>query len=225
MTRLTSNISVWWQALVRPEEAARLVLDDSAQPGFIRFLLATVAALYGFYGPSMGLFRGYYPALASGLKLPFLFILTLLICFPPFYAINCLYGPHLRFRQCLRLMLIATSANAAALASYALVSYFLTLTSTKQDYNFLVMNHVAIFGLAGIASLMVIVLVFRATHKRLGRPIRPLVVLAWGGLYAFVGTQMAWTLRPWIGDWSVTYVFLRRHGGSFIESVWYIIFG
>ena len=74
MARQTSNISEWWQALVKPEEAARLVLDDSAHPGFIRFLVMAVAALYGFYGPSMGLFRGYYPAVASGLKLPFLFI-------------------------------------------------------------------------------------------------------------------------------------------------------
>ena len=89
----------WWDALVRPENAGQLVLEREKRPGFNSFLAAAITALYMLYGVSMGLFRGYYPAAVSGIKLPFIYLFTLGICFPAFYTLNCLYGPRLTARQ------------------------------------------------------------------------------------------------------------------------------
>ncbi len=220
------HIPVWWQALVYPARAGQLVLERDGPPGFDRFLTVGVAVLYAIYGLSMGLSRGYVPAAVSGLKLPFLYLFTLAVCFPPFYVLNALAGPRLTRRCCLRLLLIATSANAIALASYAPVSYFFTLTTTTtalSGYRFVVLMHVVVFAFAGMVSIAVIVVVFRATGAALGRAIRPSFLLTCALIYAFVGTQMSWVLRPWIGSWAVEYQPLRKLEGSFIEAVWRLI--
>jgi len=213
----------WWDALIHPDRAARLVLEKEKRAGFNPFLATCIVLLYMLYGVSMGMFRGYWPALVSGLKLPFLYLFTLLICFPALYALNCTHGPRLKVLECLRLLLIATSANAAALASYAPFSLFFTLTTSRAGYSFLVLMHVVVFGASAIVSLAVIVLIFRATAAELGHRLRGQVVVPWGILYAFVGTQMSWVLRPWIGSWSGPYAPFRRLGGSFVEAVWHLV--
>jgi hypothetical protein len=214
-----NNIRIWWKCLVHPETAHELVLEEVKPTGFGRSLLLGIAVLYAVYGLSMGLFRGAYPGLVAAFKLPFLFLFTQLICFLPFYVLNCLMGPRLKINYCYRLLLLATSANAIALASYTPISYFFTLTTSKMGYHFLVLMHVAVFTVAGMLSIVVIMLVVRSTASRLKYRIRPAFILAWGLLYAFVGTQMAWVLRPWIGTWTVPYAPFRPLEGSFIESV------
>ncbi len=217
---LPGYIRRWWQALVQPETAGRLILGRERLPGFDLFLALAIAALYAVYGVTMGLFRGAYPAAVSGLKMPFLYLLTLVICFPPFYVLNCQLGPRLRAGECARLLLVAVGANAIAVASYSPFSLFFTLTTSKQGYLFLVLMHVAAFGLSAIASLVAVAFIFRATAQEKGHRLHPAFILGWGLLYAFVGTQLAWTLRPWIGAWNVPYHPFRPIGGSFLEAVW-----
>ncbi len=218
MTGLSAHLSVWWSALLHPEEAGRLVLGERS--GFTRTLSAVVALMYGVYGLTMGSFLGYVPALAAGVKLPTLFLFSLAVCFPALYGLNCRYGSRLRLKPCLRLLVLAISVNAVAVASYSLFSLFFALTTSVQGYQFLVMMHVVVFALSGIASLAEIALVFRATSRELGRPFQPAFLAGWCVLYALVGTQMSWMLRPWIGDPAARYEFIRARGGTFIEAVW-----
>lgn len=219
----TSHISIWWNALLRPEAAAGVVLGPGAPPGFDRFLCLAACALYGVYGVGMGSFRGPVSGIASGIKLPFLYLLTLAVCGPLLYALNCLAGPRLEARQCARLLLMATTANAVALASYAPAAIFFTLTTSREGYGFLVLMHVAAFAASGAISLAVVGVILRSASLAVGRPLRASFPAAWGAAYAFVGSQMSWTLRPWIGSWNAPYSPLRPIGGSFFESVWRLL--
>lgn len=116
----------------------------------------------------MGLFRGTYPAIVSGLGLPFMYTPTLALCLPPALRDELPHGaapdrhampPPAPPRH--------HSANAAALASYAPFSYFFTLTTSREGYGFLVLMHVAVFAASGIVSFVVISLIFRATANEL----------------------------------------------------------
>jgi len=189
-------------------------------------IVALVCAMYCSYGVSMGIPRGMFSGLVSGLKLPFLYLLTLIVCFPPFYVLNNALGPRVPPIACLRLLLFATSANAVAIVSYAPVSYFFTFTtssSAMSGYRFLVGMHVIVFAIAGILSIFVIHVLFRATAHQLQRPLRPMFLIVFGGVYAFVGTQMSWVLRPWIGSWAMDYAPFRAIEGSFIESIFRLV--
>jgi hypothetical protein len=210
----------WWSALSRPERAGAWLLgEEGVEARFGRALAPALLLPMAVYGLGMGSFRGWTPALISGLKLPFLFLLTIAICLPPFYAINCVWGPRLRWGPCARMMALAASASSAAVGAFAPINFFFSMTTSREGYLFLVMMHVALFALAGGISLFEIAMIFRAAAERLGRPFRRSIFLAWALLYAFVGSQVSWTLRPWIGSHSIRYQPFRPIGGSFIEAV------
>jgi hypothetical protein len=211
------HLDTWWEAVLHPRQAGRLVLRTDRYPGFTRFLTVVVAALYLFYGFGMGLFHGPGAALFSGLKLPLLFLFTVAVCLPPFYALNCLLGTRLQLRQCIRLHLMAISVNAVALASWALIGWFFALTGT--GYRFLVLMHVFVFAMAGLLSVFIIWLIVRETAERLGRPLPGMLIAAWAVLFGVVGLQAAWALRPWIGTPGVPYHALRPFDGSFVEAL------
>ncbi|NUM54594.1 MAG: hypothetical protein HUU46_13190 [Candidatus Hydrogenedentes bacterium] len=217
-----NHIREWWRTLLTPDRAGRSISSDAKLDRLDASVLAIVCMMYCCYGISMGMPRGALPAVVSGLKLPLLYVFTLLVCFPPFYVLNNFLGPRLSGIGCLRLLLLATSANSVAIFSYAPVSYFFTLTTSSialSGYRFLVIMHVAVFAVAGGLSLVIIHVLFRAASHQLNRPLRSSFLVMFGGVYAFVGTQMSWVLRPWIGSWAIDYQPLRPIEGSFIESI------
>ena len=219
MSELPGYISTWWAAIVHPDSAVKLVLTPEKGERFTRFLVVAIAALYALYGVTMGVFRGLEAGLFSALKLPFLYLATLAVCFPAFYVLNCLYQQRLSAMQCLRMLVLAGSTNAVALASFAPISLFFTLTTSRAGYTFLVLLQVAVFAVSALLSVVVIGMIFRATAASLGRRLRPALVVTWAALYAFVLSQMSWVLRPWIGTWSIEYAPFRPIGGSFIEAI------
>jgi len=224
MGRWADEVSSWIGALVRPARAGELVLTGDGGAPFARRLGLTVAALYGFYGLSMGLYRGALPGVISALKLPFLYLTTLGVCFPAFYVLNCLHRQRLSSGQCGRLLLVATSTNALALASFAPVSFFFTFTTSRAGYTFIVLLQVAVFAIAALLSVVEIALIFRATAARVGRRVPASLIASWAVLYAFVLSQMSWVLRPWIGTWVLEYRPFRPIGGSFIEAILNMLF-
>ena len=218
----SSWLTLWWRTLTQPGAAADL-FSKGAEPGFARRTALFSAAAYGIYGLTMGSFRGAFPALMSGLKLPWLFLFSLGISLPALYVLNVLMGPRLDLRSCLRLLTLAVSVNAMALASYAPFSVLFTLASTRQAYHTLVLMHVVVFALAAAASVAVVAMLFRAVARARGVRWSPVFVAVWLLLYAFIGLKMAWILRPWIGDWSQEYRPFRDLRGSFYGSVYRMV--
>ena len=48
---------------------------------------------------------------------------------------------------------------------------------------------------------------------------RRLVLFFWIWLYAFVGSQMAWTLRPFVGYPDAKFELIRELGGNFYADI------
>ena len=213
-------ITVWWEGLLDPVKAVALVRGEADVPGFGRALFVGVVVLLWIYGVSMGLFNSAYAGIVSAFKLPMLYVCTLAVCFPALYVLNHRGGPRLSARQTGRLLLMAISVNAVALASFSPFSYFFVLTTSADGYNFLVLMHVVVFGCAGAASLGVVAHLFLSVCRASGVPVRWRFVFGWGFLYVFVGTQMSWALRPWFGAAGVEYAIFRAREGSFIQAVW-----
>jgi hypothetical protein len=206
--------------LLDPAKAAALIRGEDGVDGFGRSLLIAVSLMLGFYGVSMGLFNSVFAGAVSAIKLPLLYLCTLTVCFPALYVMNHRSGPRLTARQAVRLLLMAISVNAVALLSFAPVSYFFVLTTSAEGYEFLVLMHVAAFGFAGMISLGIVAHLFIAVCRAAGVPLRWRFLIGWALLYAFVGTQMSWALRPWFGAAGVEYEILRAREGSFIQAVW-----
>jgi hypothetical protein len=145
-------------ALLRGQRTARAELAS----GDIRFRLSlslrAVLALGGAYGLCMGLFAltggrsdAWLQIVASTLKVPALFLLTLVVTSPSLYVFSALVGSHLRFMPVMRLLMSVMAVTVAVAASLAPILAFFTLSS--KSYSFMVLLNVILLGASGFVGL------------------------------------------------------------------------
>jgi hypothetical protein len=209
------------QILSDREQFFAEVADGRDLHGKISYSLLTLLVLCAFYGASAGAYAGPVQALSAAIKLPVLFLGTLAICFPGFFVIQVLVGSRLRLAQVLALTTGALALSAIVLAAIVPVGLFFLLTGA--NYHFLELLHVVIVlgsGLVGMAALHE-GLAF-ACEKRGVYPRRAMTIMqVWAVLFAFVGIQMAWNLRPFVGDREVPFQVFRHYEGNFYTGVLY----
>jgi hypothetical protein len=149
-------------------------------------LAVILGSLYGFfmgwYAVSMaesGKGMGVPQMIASMVKVPALFLLTLVVTFPSLYVFNALIGARLDFLSALRMLMAAIVVNLAVAASFGPIVGFFTLSTTS--YPFMVVLNVSLLGVAGIVGLgflltalrrLVAVAPWRHAHAN-GAPLAP----------------------------------------------------
>lgn len=122
-----------------------------------RLLLATLLLGVG-YGACMGLFGalrgggdGALQLIASMVKVPLLFLLTLAVTFPSLYVSSALADSRLEVVATLRLLLASIGVDLALLASLGPVVAFFTLCT--ESYPFMVLLNVLCFAVAGVVGV------------------------------------------------------------------------
>lgn len=199
-----------------------------------------LGALYGFF---MGLYALLHPGrsgvdqcLASTVKVPFLFLLTLVVTLPSLYVVSALFDSRLRFIETLRLLVLALLVNLALLASFGPVTAFFTLSTTS--YPFMVLLNVAFFAISGMVGLAFLRRALDGVFSQppepiaepsadaplLRKPPRPIeppkrIFRIWIVIFAVVGAQMGWILRPFIGNPDLPFQFFRPRGSNFFQAV------
>lgn len=222
-------------------------------------LIMVLGALYGICMGSYSMWKElppdaddqsrYWQLLATTLKVPALFYLTLLVTFPSLYVFNALVGSRLSGLSVLRLLIASLAVNLAVLASLGPIVLFFSV-STKS-YAFILLFNVAMFTVAGVFGLMFLLqTLHRLTFERklpsppeenstgeseptendnpsaldmpggqtLARHTR-LVFQCWVILFAVVGSQMAWVMRPFVGHPNLPFTWFRERGSNFFEAV------
>ena len=179
-------------------------------------LLLSSFLLFAAYGAIMGSFSGPAQALSSAIKLPVLFVLTVLICLPTLYVACLLLGARESLMQYYVALLGTLAVTAALLVSFAPVTLFFMLTSSH--YTFFKLLNVTFLAISGIVGVRFF---GRALKSVWGdaAPARSGVLLPWMLLYAFVGSQLGWTLRPFFGKPGLPFEFARQIGGNFYVDV------
>lgn len=191
----------------------------------IRDMLISSISFFALYGAVMGSSNSALQALSSAIKLPILFLITLVICLPTLYFFNLLFGSRLTLPQTLALILTAITVTAVLTLSFAPISLFFWLTA--PHYQFFKLLNVAILTLTGFFGLTFLVNGMNHVQHEDGRRVRSLILRVWIFVYGFVGTQMAWTLRPFLGAPEYPFQIFRQLGGNFYvnvaESIWEIL--
>lgn len=181
-----------------------------------------IICLFGFiYGMVMGSYHSFLQAMVAGLKVMLLFITTLLICFPSFYIIQQILGSKLSFRQMILIILSGFVLASTITLSFAPVIIFFQITG--DNYHFLQLLHVAVFIFAGIFGMKLIVdaLKFACDKKNIYPQIGVTVFRVWVIILAFVGIQLAWSLRPFLGDKNEDFILFRKYQGNFYTAIIY----
>jgi hypothetical protein len=187
--------------------------------GKMRAMLISSIAFLALYGAVMGSTHSLWQALSSAVKLPVLFLATLIVCAPTLYFFNLIFGSRQSLSQNIALMLTAITVTAVVLLSFAPIVLFFLLTSS--NYQFFKLLNVGVFAVAGIIGVLFLVQGMRVVshHGTEDAGARLLVVRLWIIVYAFVGSQVAWTLRPFVGAPSMQFELFRQLGGNFYTNI------
>jgi hypothetical protein len=183
--------------LLRGHNAAVLTLT----PARLRHLLAMLVAFGGIYGMVMGSFAGVWgdrslQLLFSAVKVPLLLMATFGLSLPSFFVLNTVLGLRSDFAVVLRSLIAAQAGLTIVLSSFA--PFTLLWYASASDYDNAVMFNAVMFGAASLAGQWMLRRLYApliAANPRHGK-----LMWAWILIYAFVGIQMGWVLRPFVGN-------------------------
>jgi hypothetical protein len=188
--------------------------------------LAVVAIGGAAYGGVMGCFGGFagdrpLQVVFSAVKVPLLIAVTTALAMPSFFVMNTLLGLRDDFAEAARAVAVTQSAVAVVLA--CLAPYTALWYLSTADYHEASAFNALMFAVASVAAQWVL----RRRYARLIARNRRHRAMLWGwlGVYAFVGIQMGWVLRPFIGQPGVPVTFFRDEtwGNAYVvvlETLW-----
>jgi hypothetical protein len=234
-----------------------------------RQLAMVIIALGVIYGACMGLFaiigerqivdeHRWMQIPASMLKVPALFLLTMIVTLPSLYVFNALVGSRLLWPTVLRLMTASVAVMLAVLASLGPIVAFFAVSTTS--YPFMLLLNVVMFTIAGVLGLKFLL---QTLHRltvaleeseawpaaptpepvatevvtppmpppiptgrgALAPSLRPpgrnvkAVFRIWLVVFALVGAQMGWVMRPFVGNPNQKFTWFRHRESNFFEAV------
>lgn len=196
------------------------IRDSIRLPYKIIAMLISSFVFLAIYGGVMGATHSLPQVASSAIKLPVLFVVTLIICTPSLYFFNLFFGSKQTISQNVALVLTAMTTTSVLLVSLAPVTLFFLLTTS--EYPFFKLLNVAVFAISGAMGIVFLRQGMRINQEAdnpEGADTRRKVFALWVLLYAFVGSQMAWTLSPFIGEPGQPFMIFRQVGGNFYADV------
>jgi hypothetical protein len=245
-------------------------------------LLLLILLMAMWYGTCMGSFAGSHEGgplcmqwLASIIKVPALFFLTIAVTFPSLYVFNALVGSRLNLPAVFQLLVASLAVNVAVLASIGPIVAFFSVSTTS--YYFTLLLNVLVFTVSGVLGLAFLLQTLHrlSVARRIpslpwpppsqppskGQPAEgpgapggsaasaladvlaeqpaeeepsalaalpgcspdrqvKIVFICWMVIFALVGTQMAWVLRPFVGKPGESFQWLCARESNFFQAVW-----
>ena len=143
---------------------------------------------------------------------------TFAVALPGFFVVNTLAGVRDDFAAVLRAMLAAQAGLTAVLAALAaLAPLTLFAYAAVARYESAILFNALCFAAASLAGQALLARFYRPLEKR--NPVHRTLRRLWLVLYGFVGVQMGWTLRPFIGRPGSPQQFFRdgAWGNAYVE--------
>jgi hypothetical protein len=191
--------------------------------------IAVIIVGAGLYGAAMGWWRDPQQALYVAVKFPLIILLTALGNALLNAMLAPLLGLNIPLRQSFSAILMSFTVTAAILGAFSPLMAFIVWNAPPMSpegvsgptYSFIKLTHVvaiAFAGTMGNARLFQLL-------ARLGgsRTVARRVLFAWLAVNLFLGSQLSWILRPFIGSPSLPVQFFRATAlhGNFYENVFH----
>jgi hypothetical protein len=197
----------------------------------LRSLVLGILVFGMFYGGVMGLYGGIAGArllqvVYSAVKVPFLLIVTFLLSLPSFFVLNTLLGLRNDFSRVFRSLVATQTGLTVILAALAPFTAFWYISGS--GYQLAILFNGGMFAVASLSAQWML----RRDYLPLVRdnPKHRWMLRTWILIYVFVGIQMGWVLRPFIGDPSQPVQFFREGSWSnayefVLRMTWDVVMG
>jgi hypothetical protein len=167
--------------------------------------IASLVSLIAIFGSLYGAVMGCYGAtpgpaawqiLFSAVKVPLLLLATFALSLPSFFVASSLLGLRSDFAAAIRALLATQAGLAMILASLA--PFTLLWYASVGSYSAAVAFNAVMFAIASVSAQWILRGYFQPLIQR--NPRHRWILRVWIVVYAFIGIQMGWVLRPFIGD-------------------------
>ena len=193
--------------------------------------VAVIVVGAGLYGAAMGWWRDPMQALFVGIKFPLIILLTTLGNALLNAMLAPLLGLNISLRQSLLAVLMSFAITAAILGAFAPLLAFVVWNvpamtpdvKSTTAYVLIKLLHVVVIAFAGIAGN---VRLYQLLQQLAGhRGVAQRVLTAWLTVNLFLGSQLTWIARPFIGAPQLPVAFLRGDAlkGNFYENVFHAV--
>lgn len=192
----------------------------------LALFVAIIFAGAGCYGAAMGWWRAPEQGLYVAIKFPLIILLTTIGNALLNAMLAPLLGLNIPFRQSFLAILMSFAIASAILGAFSPLIAFLVWNApplvnaqaSGGTYSVIMLTHVAVIALAGIAANIRLRNLLRALG---GARVAHRVLFAWLAGNLFLGSQLSWIFRPFIGAPGLPLQFLRDHplAGNFYEAV------
>ncbi|MEM1185791.1 MAG: hypothetical protein AAGI53_12430 [Planctomycetota bacterium] len=235
--------------LLRADRPSEFIEGSSVGARKLLLPIAVLAATYGVFMGAYALrskgLEGLAQLIASTVKLPLLVFLTAAVTLPSLYVFSTILGSRLGMIQFVRTVAASCAITSAVAASLGPILGFFTVSTTS--YPFMVLLNVALLGVSGVVGTSYLLRMLGKVQKssdgdddaqgnatvtvpttdggqatfrrRRERTSSTQIVWAWVVLYAIVGVQMGWVLRPFIGSPDTEFTFLRPIKSNAAEAI------
>ena len=189
---------------------------------------AVIVVGAGLFGAATGWWRAPLQAFYTAIKFPLIILLTTLGNGLLNAMLAPLLGINLGMRQTLLAVFMSFTIAAAILGALSPLLAFLVwntpswspaVASSVSSHSLLLLSQVGMIGFAGVAANVRLWQLLRQLSGSQGAAGR--VLFAWLAGNLFLGSQLSWIFRPFIGSPNLPVEFLRAHpwNGSFYEAV------
>ena len=181
----------------------------------------------GLYGATLGLWRGTLQAFYTAIKFPLVILLTCVGNGAINGMLAQILGSGLSFRQTAVAILMSFAIAAIILAGFAPLTLFVWFNAPPLEskgailgHSIMLLTHVFVIALAGVIANRRLLGLLRKMSG--SDKVARAVLFSWLAGNLFLGAQIAWTLRPFIGSPRLVIEFLRSDPlrGNFYEAVW-----
>ncbi len=214
--------------LLRGEPESVNASIERCSTGRVLLYCAVIFVGAGLYGAAVGSWRSPEQALNTAVKFPLILLLITLgnallnAMFAPLLGLN------IGFRQSLLAILMSFTIAAAILGSFGPLVFFIVWNLTPMTphggtsvtaHSFHLLTQVALIAFAGVAANLRLIQLLRRLSG--SNAIARRILFAWLAGNLFLGSQLSWILRPFIGSPGLPVEFLRKDPlqGNFFEAV------
>jgi hypothetical protein len=202
------------ESMIRqPGECVSRMANEHERPETAKKLLAMILAGGAVFGAAIGSHHSGLQILYAAIKLPLVILLTAAVCTPVLTAMNRALGRPAELSHDLLLVLGSLARGSLVLAALAPLPLIAALMGTS--YHNMILLVVGCCGLAGILGLALFVRGMWHNTRAVVFTMAALLLV-----FALTGTQMTWSLRPFVLRPCAKHaMFLRSLEGSFSSSV------
>jgi len=195
---------------------ANLAEEKNLKTYFLNSNLA-ILLLSAVYGATMRLYSGGLQIVYSAVKVPMLLLISLYVTVPSYYVLYSLLGGKRNLKQTVALLLSGFTIMATILLAFVPVNLFFIITTPKSSeaHSFTALLNIAIFTLGGFFALIYLIKGARTLYKEPAEQWKP-AFLVGSVILMFVGTQLAWVLRPFFNYYEF---FIRPLESNFYTAV------